>query len=267
MSEIHHTCKNCGFVFTGQYCNQCGQKDAHRLDLKHVLHEGIHVITHADKGILALIPALLFRPGIVALDYVRGQRKKHFNIFQYLIIIVGIITFIMVKSPIMDDIFQAMNAPSGKRSADVVAVQTDLMSFVRRYFNFLLFALIPVFAFFSWLFFKKTGYNYAEHLVLQVAIQSSLNTYSLFLTLPVLFSFRNSLHPLMLSLSFLVLLGCYSAGNRQFFKVTWLQAAVKGVLIYICTYIIQIIMMIIAVFFIVKNRGITVIFYPTGSLV
>ena len=90
-------CKNCGHYFSGLYCNQCGQKVAHRLDVKHVVHEAVHVFTHADKGIFPLIPAVLFRPGLVALDYVQGRRKRYFSIFQYLLIIVGVATYIVTK--------------------------------------------------------------------------------------------------------------------------------------------------------------------------
>src|SRR5688500_2336016 len=149
-----------------QYCNACGQKIAHRLDFHHILHETVHVFTHTDKGIFSLIPAVLFRPGIVALDYVEGKRKRYFSIFQYLIIVVGITTFLMAKTQMME--LMAETFGDAEESARMKAVLAKVMAIMREYLNLLMFALIPVYAFFSWLFFKKKGYNYAENIVLHV---------------------------------------------------------------------------------------------------
>ena len=106
-----YNCKNCGNQFEVNFCNVCGQKPAHRLDVKHVLHETIHVFTHADKGIFAFIPNILTRPGIMALEYVQGKRKKYFNPFQYLLLIVGVVVFLVVKSNMMENMLDSTPTP------------------------------------------------------------------------------------------------------------------------------------------------------------
>jgi hypothetical protein len=68
----------------------------------------------------------------------------------------------------------------------VQAVQQKWMSIFQQYLNLFLFALIPVFSFFSWLFFRSKKYNYAENLVLQAAVQAQINTYSILITVPLL---------------------------------------------------------------------------------
>ncbi|MBK8609293.1 MAG: DUF3667 domain-containing protein [Chitinophagaceae bacterium] len=73
------------------------QKQQHRYSVKHILHELLHVFTHADKGIFSFAWQLLTRPGHIAQDLVAGKRKKYFNLFQYLIIIVGLATWWLLK--------------------------------------------------------------------------------------------------------------------------------------------------------------------------
>ena len=247
MSQQEHICKNCGHSFTGNHCNNCGQKIAHRLDIKHIAHEAVHVFTHADKGIFSLIPMVLFRPGTLALQYVEGKRKRYFSIFQYLILVVGIITFIMSKSNYMENVMQTINPDSVKTSARVAAVQAKINGALQQYFNLFLFALIPVFSFFSWLFFRSKKYNYAENFVLQAAIQAQTTTISLF-TLPMSLLLGKKFQGIIIIFSLLVFITCNTVANRQFFRVSGVQAFFKGLLVYICTNIIQVIIIAIAMF-------------------
>lgn len=252
-SETEHICKNCGNSFTGNHCNHCGQKKAHRLDTKHIIHETVHVFTHADKGIFSLIPMVLFRPGLLALQYVEGKRKRYFSIFQYLILIVGMITFIMTKIHFMENMVETFNPDVTKDSARVLAVQHQLITALQRFYNLFSLALLPIFSFFSWIFFKSKGYNYAENFVLQVSIQAQINTYSLLLILPITIFWGKQLQGLVLVLSALLLIICYTIANRQFFKVSSIHAFFKGLIIYICTNIIQMIIIFMIILFLVMQ--------------
>jgi hypothetical protein len=238
-------CLNCQHVFTGSYCNICGQKVAHRLKTKDIVHDIIHGFTHTDKGIFSFIPLILRYPGHFALDYVAGKRKRYFNILQYLIIIVGLVTFLMSKSNYMDLISSSFKTETA--SARVSAFQTEMSALLQRYLNLFLFALIPVFTFFQWLFFKKRGYNYAENFVLQMAIQAQINTISLIVIMPLAFILSRNEQRMLIPVSFIVLLSCYTLGYRQFFKVSWLQSFFKGLLIYICTNLFQVVVITIVV--------------------
>ena len=63
--------------------------------MRHILHDLQHAFLHADKGILYLIKEMAYRPGYVALEFVQGQRKKYFNPFSFLVIVVAISTVFM----------------------------------------------------------------------------------------------------------------------------------------------------------------------------
>ena len=252
MTNTGHICKNCGHSFIGNHCNNCGQKLAHRLDSKHIAHELVHVFTHTDKGIFSFIPMILLRPGTLALEYVEGRRKRYFNMFQYLILVVGVITFIMSKTNYMENMMETFNLSTEKSSARVAAVSARINGVIQQYFNLFLFALIPVFSFFSWLFFKAKKYNYAENFVLQAAIQAQITTISLF-TLPISLLLGKQFQGIMMIISLVVLVACNTIANRQFFKVSGLQAFFKGLLVYICTNIVEIIVVAIAVYILAIN--------------
>lgn len=253
MTVMKQVCKNCGNHFSGLYCNHCGQKVAHRLDTRHILHETVHVFTHADKGIFALIPAILFRPGLTALDYVQGKRKRYFSIFQYLVIIVGIATFIVAKTHWIEEAGPVVGG-RGATTSEAAAVQKEVVDLVRHYFNLFLFVLIPVFAFFSWLLFRSKGYNYAENFVLQMAIQAQLHTYAVLIIFPLLIMSAGRWPGLIVPLAFILLLGCHTIANRQFFKVPILQAFVKGFLVYLFANVFQILLIALAIMVVLIRR-------------
>ncbi|WP_165903931.1 DUF3667 domain-containing protein [Hymenobacter gummosus] len=62
-----------------------------------MLHELVHVFTHADKSIFGFVGQVLLRPARVVADYLAGRRKRYFNPFQFLLLIVGLATLLAVK--------------------------------------------------------------------------------------------------------------------------------------------------------------------------
>jgi hypothetical protein len=150
-------CLNCGSALepSQRFCPQCGQKaDTHRLNFKHIWHDLIHAFTHADKGIFSLIWQLAFRPGIVAREYVDGKRKKYFNPFTFVILIVGFASVILISS--------GFTSFSGNSAMP----KNPISPFLDRHINLLIFLNIPLLALFNRLLFRRTNTNYSENLVL-----------------------------------------------------------------------------------------------------
>lgn len=246
-------CKNCGHHFRGIFCSQCGQKTAHRLGLFHILHEGVHVFTHTDKGIFALIPALLFRPGIIAREYVEGKRKKHFSVFQYLILIVGLALLVISQGHLIDRMVGGLPAAPGSGASSSATAQQEVAGTIRQYFNLFLFLTIPVFAFFSWLFFRSKGYNYAEHFVLQATIQAQIHTCFVLIIFPLVYFFGHQALDLIILLASTILAVSNTLANRQFFRVSRAEAFFKGFLITICTNGVQVLLIFLV--FAVVTKG------------
>jgi hypothetical protein len=164
-------CRNCNALLTfGQlYCSACGQKlISERLTLHEIARDLIHAVFHVDRSAISLVRTLLVRPGTVALDYVRGRRKRYFGPFGLLFVVVAAAS--------------AAFALSGLRAVPTsnANVVTD---FLQSHMNLVMFAEVPLLAGFSRVLYARAGFNFAELLVL-AAYTSSLRI--LFATLIVI---------------------------------------------------------------------------------
>ncbi len=148
-------CKNCEKTLETKddFCRHCGQSaHIHRIDMHHIWHDVVHAFVHADKGVIHLTKELALRPGRVVKEYMQGKRKKYYNPFSYLVLTVAISAFLTHYFHLMEYNTQKVNPV------------TELSS---KYFNLILFIAVPISAFYTWLLFRRKGYNFAENLTLQ----------------------------------------------------------------------------------------------------
>jgi Protein of unknown function (DUF3667) len=251
-------CANCNNSLTGPFCSSCGQKETHRYTLGHVLHELVHVFTHADKGIFSFAWNIIRRPGTIALDMVEGRRKRYFNLFQYLLIVVGFVTFIMVKTDFMGAMMKNINtANETKMSSNMAAVQQQTGQLLQKYMNIFQMLLIPVYAFFTWLIIGRKKYNYAENIVLHTAGTAQTNTIALITTPLLLISMDSVFISFQLIISLGIFVISFAMCYRQFYKFSVIKSILYALLIFVCSYIMQIlittlIIAVVAIFYLKK---------------
>lgn len=71
-------CTNCDTMLTGQYCAQCGQRFGTRMiSLWELIREASEFLTDLDSRLWRTLGMLLFRPGKLTLDYLRGRRARY----------------------------------------------------------------------------------------------------------------------------------------------------------------------------------------------
>lgn len=254
MSEIEEkvitalTCKNCETSFEGKYCPNCSQKaDTHRFTLKHFLHDFFHALTHTDKGILFLAKEMFRKPGYVTKEIIEGRRKKYFNPFTFFLIAGAINVFLMQKTNFYGAFVDEMKAliirieqrtsEEHDKNAELRLDETrNATSKVMEYNKFLNFTFIPFLSLLTWLFYKKSGYNYAENLVLNILINGQMSVFfMLFCILPFLLY-----KPLVLVLPFLFIIGnwLYSVmAYRQFFQQRKWISFMKGTVVQIIFFV------------------------------
>jgi len=76
-------CANCGTVLEGPYCHACGQNaDNHKRSILHLIWEAIEGMFHLDGRLAATLPALFFKPGMLAKDYMEGRIMRHVPPFR-----------------------------------------------------------------------------------------------------------------------------------------------------------------------------------------
>ncbi|MCC3158361.1 DUF3667 domain-containing protein [Hymenobacter sp. 15J16-1T3B] len=169
-------CLNCAqpLLAGAGYCPHCGQPRPHRLSTAHVLHEILHVFTHADKSIVGFVGQVLLHPGRVVRDYLAGRRKRYFNPFQFLLLAVGVATVLAVQLHYYERIgeqvqhtMQAHGAP-----AAVLARVGRYFHAVGKFFNVWWLGLMPVHALVAWAVYRRR-LNYAESFFVLVVIGSA----------------------------------------------------------------------------------------------
>ncbi|HYF32599.1 MAG TPA: DUF3667 domain-containing protein [Chitinophagaceae bacterium] len=198
--HAHVTCKNCGNQFTGNFCNECGEKvySDHDKRFSHFLEEAFHFITHFDNKIFRSWWLIMTRPGFVSKQICDGIRRPYYkpvNLF-----IIGVILYLLFP------IFQGLNMPlknhlnelyspvaermvenkmkSKKLTMDQVAARFDAKS--PKFAKILLLIIIPLSALAIQLLFLKKGRYFFDH----ITLASEINTFYLyftFLLLPLLF--------------------------------------------------------------------------------
>lgn len=84
------TCKNCGHIFEGNYCNRCGEKVYTRHDktMIHLFEESAHFITHFDGSFFNTFKAICTSPGKLSVDYCYGIRKRYFKPISFFLLLV-----------------------------------------------------------------------------------------------------------------------------------------------------------------------------------
>ncbi|MBS1490601.1 MAG: DUF3667 domain-containing protein [Bacteroidetes bacterium] len=84
-----HTCKSCGNKFTGNYCNQCGEKVlvARDRSFRHFLNTFLISITFADSSIIKSIWFVVSKPGFLATEFVEGRRVRYLNPLSFFLVL------------------------------------------------------------------------------------------------------------------------------------------------------------------------------------
>ena len=87
-TDKESTCKNCEQTYIGNYCNRCGQdKNTTRLRFSNILQNALSGFSSMDRGFGLTLLELLYRPGYLISDYLKGKRIRYFRPFQMLFIL------------------------------------------------------------------------------------------------------------------------------------------------------------------------------------
>ncbi len=183
---MEHTtiCKNCGYTFSGNYCNNCGQAaNLPELSLHYVWHEIQHGIFHFDNGIFYTIKQLLTRPGHTAREFINGKRIHHFKPISLVVVLAtfyGILFHFFINS--------ISEVKLETTAENTLSVYENLNRWYLDHFAYISLILTLIATVTSFYIFKKQGYNFVEHLILN-AFYVSLILVVMLLIFPLLYFF------------------------------------------------------------------------------
>lgn len=204
MSE---TCKNCSTEIVLNFCGNCGQKKAKRIDRTYIKDELQYTVLHMNKGFLYSVKNILKAPGKTAREFLEGNRVNHYKPILLVFVVAGISAFLTNTLIHPEVIIEKYYASHKIKSAfDVNAYN----SFIYKYQALLMLASVPFMAFFTWLAFKKWGYNYCENVVITAYSMVYLQVLSILIVLPIQFLLRNDPNlftTISVSVTFLLTIG------------------------------------------------------------
>ncbi|HEY0434861.1 MAG TPA: DUF3667 domain-containing protein, partial [Chitinophagaceae bacterium] len=126
-------CLNCGTAVIGRYCHACGQENVEpRQTLWHLIAHFFNDITHFDGKFFETLKVLLFRPGFLPAEYIRGRRVRYLDpirmyVFTSAIFFLLFFTFFQQEHPFkttingktLDEVRSLDSASFAKFTADL----------------------------------------------------------------------------------------------------------------------------------------------------
>ena len=87
-AELQSACPECGEAIAERFCTRCGEKrvEARDYSLRHFLAEALNVIANLESPIPRSFFALLFRPGLLTAEYLKGRRKRYLKPLQLFVL-------------------------------------------------------------------------------------------------------------------------------------------------------------------------------------
>jgi hypothetical protein len=203
-----HTCLNCSNQFNGNFCGECGQKAAvHRFTIHEWLHEIPHSILHIDGGFFHTFKHLCRRPGNMIREYLGGRRKSYFSPFLYVLIWCGI--FIVITG---------LFAKPAIESPEIKGLLSAYNYLQTKYYKPFIIAMILPMSLASLLVFWRSGYYFAEHLVLNTFIIAQMIIGDIIIFLITASPYAEQSKPLLPILDFFLKYPFWIWAYWQFFK-------------------------------------------------
>lgn len=155
---MERLCKNCGRKLESDYrfCPKCGQENKERVvQFKQFILDFLGDYFTYDSLILRSLKPLIFKPGFLTIEFIEGRRVRYIPPLRMFIFIS--ILFFLVLGPIE----QTVEIEKSEEAA-------FLDSFFNVWFPRLFFVLLPLFALFLYLLFRKPGRYYLTHFIFSV---------------------------------------------------------------------------------------------------
>jgi hypothetical protein len=235
------SCKNCGHLFEGHFCSQCGQEvrlegDTVKEMIKHRWHHWLHSL----EIFLHTTWHLILRPGTVVNEFISGRRQTWYNAANYFVLIGSIAALVVIFLRPFDS-FTAESYGEMYRQMGVEMSEAGMkggaasMVWLNKHYNLLLLLTIPFLAIGSWLANRKAGRHLGHHLTFILYLYG-LNT---LVTLPTL-PFMN-MSDISGSMLFTIpLMGLiFSWGYRDWLGYGWIKAIWRTVLMYVLYFVLM----------------------------
>jgi hypothetical protein len=269
---ISQICKNCGTNFEMNFCNNCGQKCYKKIDKNYSKEEFQYAFIHTNKGFFYSIKKIIQNPGKTARTFIEGSRVQHYKPLALLLILTSISSLMLLKlikiQDIMNDFYKSNKMNS--------AFQTDVNNLTYSNQSLLMMFLVPIFAFCTYLVFKKCKHNYYEHVVMNAYVLCATTIIAIFISNPLMYFFKNDPETVLnVSLySFLLIIGVYFWFFKEFYpeipvrEMVWRILVMTLLLVVVYFIVIILVMVSYMIYYVAKYGSASLLEYmrPPGKL-
>jgi hypothetical protein len=181
------TCKNCGQIYTGHYCNNCGQPaETNKINIHYLWKDIRHDLLHYNQGITYTAKQLFTRPGHSIREYIEGKRIKHFKPIS-LVMLLATAYIALIHILEIDMFVKTKEAVDTNSHLNV----EELAGWLNAHFAWITLACIPLHTIGTAICFRKQNYNFVEYLVLNT-YKASQKLYISILFIPLFYYFSGT---------------------------------------------------------------------------
>ena len=212
-------CKNCDTPIEARFCPQCGQKDIElERPLTELLGEVVHETIDIDGRVAQTLWTLIRRPGVLTSEFLAGRRRLYSSPFR-LYLAVSLLFFLLATW----SAGQGMLLIEGQPGVDAAGPERILADYVPR----LMFFLLPVFALFLKVAFRKR--LYFDHLIHCLHLHSVM-----YIVFAVILLLEQAAEDLMVTMIiqwvlFMYMLASFVMSVHSVYRVGWLVATAKTI--------------------------------------
>lgn len=243
LNESVLLCQNCESQIDQNFCGNCGQKKYKRIDRKYLIDEIQYLAIHTNKGFFYSIKNIIRNPGKTALDFINGNRVNHYKPLYLAFLLCGFSAFLSYQFLGLNKIMQIVFEQSGNWTPEL----SKFMAFYSSYNSFIMLLMVPVFAIFTSLAFRKWGQNYYEHVIMNAFFQTYYNLISIVLIYPIYFLLRENVEAIknLTGLYTLILPLMAAWFYRGFYpEKSWKSVIMKTLLVYLLAFVAYIFVLI-----------------------
>ncbi|MBK7556515.1 MAG: DUF3667 domain-containing protein [Flavobacteriales bacterium] len=216
-------CLNCDEPLEGRFCAYCGQvASMERLTLTGLAREVWLKFTNTEDGLPHLLRELFRHPARVCRHMLEGKRKRYSNPLSFVLLTAGLSSALNYWACTRGGTLAA-EAP-----ATIDAYQWQFIGFMNQWFNVILFCSIPVNALLSYWLYKRHGYNYAEHLMLNGLLRGA--SLLLFCAFTPLLRWYGDLWFTWIGIYFVLWIGYFTFTYMGFFRTRGVSGIVRALL-------------------------------------
>ena len=223
-------------------------RQINRITFRQTMTDALNAF-NIERGLIYTMKLLFVNPRKIIDEYLYEGRYTIVNAFRLLVLTSAVSLFVIWVfglDTMMLDFQEGYNMAgtdadaeeAAKEAAKVAGIMTQLFL---DWYNLFLWISIPVYGFFTYLFFMKSDYNYAEHLVIQSFYICALNL----ITIAIFPLYFLTDQVAMINLMLLISVAYFFYFTIKVFKVKGTLPVIKTVLLYLINNIVYAVILLL----------------------